>query len=352
MMGRCAVSAQTIDEVARMRPGTVSDDVATRTETMRAIVRDRYGSPDVLRLGEVARPEPGRGQVLVRVRAASIFAGDVYVLQGRPWMVRLATGIRRPKHAIPGIDVAGVVEEVGAGVTSLRAGDEVFGWSTDTLAEFVVDDAERFVTRPSTLTLEEAATIPEAGMTALQGLRDNGKVQAGQSVLIIGASGGVGSFAMRIAKAFGAEVTATASTRNVELVRSAGADHVIDYERGALLASPARFDLIFQAAGTASPLALRRLLTPKGTLVLSSGQGRVNGVDRILVALVTSPFVSQRLATFVTKENRADLVTLGELAEAGKLRPLIDRTYPLADAAEAFRYLAAGHTRGKVVITV
>ena len=288
----------------------------------------------------------------MRVRAASIFAGDVFALRGRPFLVRLATGIRRPKHAVPGIDVAGVVEAVGADVTSLRPGDEVFGWSAGTLAEYVVDEADHFVTRPATLTLEEAATIPETAMTALQGLRDHGKVAAGQSVLVIGASGGVGSFAVQIAKAFGAEVTGVASTRNVELVRSMGADHVIDYEREDLLATPARFDLILQVAGTTSPRALRRLLTPKGTLILSSGQGRINGVDRIITALVTSPFVSQRLATFVTKENRADLLTLKDLAESGAIKPVIDRTYPLAETADAFRYLATGHTRGKIVITI
>jgi NADPH:quinone reductase-like Zn-dependent oxidoreductase len=345
------MSAQTIEETTAKRPSAPTARAATRVETMRAIVRDRYGSPDVLRLGEVARPVPAPDQVLVRVHAASIFAGDVFALRGRPLMVRLATGIRRPKHPIPGIDVAGVVEAVGAKVTSLRAGDEVFGWSAGTLAEYVVDSADHFATRPSTLTLEEAATVPETAMTALQGLR-NGRIEAGQSVLVIGASGGVGSFAVQIAKAFGAEVTAVASTRNVELVRSMGAAHVIDYERDDLLATPARFDLILQVAGTASPRALRRLLKPKGQLILSSGQGRLNGVDRIITAMVTSAFVSQRLATFVTKENHADLLTLREMAEAGSFRPVIDRTYPLAEAADAFRYLAAGHTRGKVVITV
>jgi NADPH:quinone reductase-like Zn-dependent oxidoreductase len=346
------MSAQMIDEVASMRPSQSTEGVTTRAETMRAIVRDRYGSPDILRLGEIARPVPGRDQVLVRVRAASIFKGDVFALRGRPFLVRLATGIRRPKHPVPGIDVAGVVEAVGPDVTSVRRGDEVFGWSTGTLAEYVVDGADHFVTRPTNLMLEEAATVPETAMTALQGLRDHGKVAAGQSVLVIGASGGVGSFAVQIAKHFGAEVTGVASTRNVELVRSMGADHAIDYEREDLLASPARFDLILQVAGTTSPRALRRLLTPKGTLILSSGQGRLNGVDRIITALVTSPFVSQRLATFVTKENHADLQTLKELAESGAIRPVIDRTYALAETADAFRYLATGHTRGKVVITI
>jgi NADPH:quinone reductase-like Zn-dependent oxidoreductase len=319
---------------------------------MRAVVRERYGPPEDLRLRDVARPSPRPDQVLVRVRAASIFAGDVFMLRGRPVFVRVATGMRRPRNPIPGIDVAGVVESVGSAVTTLRPGEEVFGWSSGTLAEYACDRADRFVPRPTNLSLEEAATVPEAAMTALQGIRDHGRIAPGQRVMVIGASGGVGSFAVQVAKALGGEVTAVVSTRNVELARSIGADDVIDYTRDDVLATPMRFDLIYQAAGTTSPLALRRLLTPKGTLILSSGQGRVNGLDRIIKALVTSPFVSQRLATYVTSENREDLVTIRDLIEAGEVRPLIDRTFPLADAAAAFRYLEAGHTQGKVVITV
>ena len=290
--------------------------------------------------------------MLVRVRAASIFAGDVFALRGRPFMIRLATGIRGPKHPVPGTDVAGTVEEVGAQVTTLRPGDEVFGWSSGTLAEYVCDRADHFAVRPANITLEEAATIPETAMTALQGLRDAGRIQAGQSVLVIGASGGVGSFAVQIAKAFGAVVTGVCSTRNVELVRSMGAEQVIDYTKDDLTATSGRYDLILQVAGTTSPRALRRLLTHKGTLILSSGQGRLNGVDRILTALLTSPFVSQRLATFVTKENGADLITLKGMVEAGNVKPVIDRTYRLSEAADAFRYVGSGHTQGKVVITI
>jgi NADPH:quinone reductase-like Zn-dependent oxidoreductase len=346
------MSAHTLGGIEMDSRSPTVDDAATGVGTMLAVVRDRYGSPDDLRLADIDRPVPGPGQVLVRVRAASIFAGDVFALRGRPVFVRLFTGIRKPKDPVPGMDVAGVVEGVGSGVTTLRPGDEVFGWSTGTLAEFVCEDADHFVPSPANLSLEEAATVPETGMTALQGIRDHGRLQPGQSVLVIGASGGVGSFAVQIAKALGGTVTAVASTRNVELMRSIGADKAIDYEREELLATPERFDLIFQAAGTTSPLALRRLLTPKGRLILSSGQGRANGLDRILKALVTSPFVSQRLATFVTKEGRADLVTLKELIEAGMVRPLVDRTFPLAEVADAFRYLAAGHTQGKIVISV
>jgi NADPH:quinone reductase-like Zn-dependent oxidoreductase len=345
------MSAQTMGGIGSEVPTAAAE--AVQAGTMRAVVRERYGSPDDLRMRDIARPSPEPGQVLVRVRAASIFAGDVFALRGRPVFVRLMTGIRRPKHPVPGIDVAGVVEAVGVDVSALRPGDEVFGWSTrGTLAEFVCDRADQFVVRPSTLSLEEAATVPETALTALQGIRDHGRLRAGQSVLVIGASGGVGSFAVQIAKALGGEVTAVVSSRNVELARSMGADHVIDYTREDLLATPARFDLIFQAAGTTSPLALRRLLHPSGTLILSSGQGRVNGLDRILTAMLVSPFVGQRLATFLARENHADLVTLKELIEAAKVRPVIDRTYPLAEAADAFRYLEAGHTQGKVVITV
>jgi NADPH:quinone reductase-like Zn-dependent oxidoreductase len=318
---------------------------------MKAIVRERYGQADILELREIARPRPGAGQVLVSTRAASLFAGDIFVIRGRPLFVRLATGLLRPKNKVPGIDVAGIVEEVGDGVADLRPGDEVFGWSAGTLAESVCDSADHFVTRPSNLSLEQAAVVPEAAMTALQGLRDAGRVQPGQKVLVIGASGGVGSFAVQIAKALGAEVTGVCSDRNVELVRSIGADHVIDYTQGDITSTDGRYDVILQVAGKTAPGRLRRLLSREGTLVLSSGEGRLNGIDRIVKALATSPFVSQRLVTFVTRENRADLLALKELIEAAKVVPVIDRSYRLADAPDAVRYVAAGHTRGKVVIT-
>ena len=330
----------------------VADHTMSRTETMKAIVRDRYGPPDVLELREIAKPSPKAGQVLVSTRAASLFAGDVFAIRGRPLLVRLSTGLLRPRQPVPGIDVAGIVEEVGDDVTDVRPGDEVFGWSAGTLAEYVCDSAEHFAPRPANLTLEQAAAVPEAGMTALQGLRDAGRIQPGHRALIIGASGGVGSFGVQVAKALGAEVTGVCSTRNVELVRWLGADHVIDYTQGDIAETDGRYDAILQTAGTTAPGRLRRLLTRDGTLVLSSGQGRVNGVDRIVKALATSPFVSQRLVTFVTRENCADLLTLKALVEAGKVTPAIDRSYALADAPDAVRYVAAGHTRGKVVITM
>ena len=319
---------------------------------MRAIIHERYGPPEALGYGELPTPVPGAGDALVRVRAAAIFFGDHRVIRGRPFVVRFVTGLRRPKHPVPGIDVAGIVEAVGPGVTDLQPGDEVFGWAPCSLAEFACAPASQFVAKPSALTFEEAASAPEAGMTALQGLRDAGRVVAGQHVLVIGASGGVGTFAVQVAKALGATVTAACSTRNVELVRSIGADHVIDYTRADLLAHPERFDVIYQGAGTDSPNRLRRLLTPTGTLVLSNGQGRLAGIDRILQATILGPFVKQRFAVYVTKEARPDLLALRQLLEEGAIRPVIDRRYPLEQAREALTYLEAGHTQGKVVITV
>ena len=288
----------------------------------------------------------------MRVRAASVFAGDVHVVRGAPFFVRLATGLRRPRNPIPGIDLAGIVDVTGPGVTDLQPGDEVFGFAAGSLAELVCVPADQLVRRPANLTLEQAAAVPEAGMTALQGLRDHGRVQAGQRVLVIGASGGVGTFAVQIAKALGAEVTGVCGPANLELVRSIGADHVIDYTRTDVTTAGERYDVILQLAGTASPRRLRRALVPGGTLVLSSGQGRVAGVDRILAATMLNPFVRERLAVFVTKENGADLATLADMIAAGQVRPVIDRTYPLAEAAEALRYLEAGHARGKVILAV
>jgi NADPH:quinone reductase-like Zn-dependent oxidoreductase len=319
---------------------------------MKAIAHRRYGPPDVLSLEEFPRPEPGSGEVRVRVRAASVFAGDCYAVRGAPFFVRFATGLRRPRNPIPGIDVAGIIDATGPGVGDLQVGDEVFGFASGSLAELVCVPADQVVRRPANLSLEEAATVPEAGLTALQGLRDQGRVHAGQRVLVIGASSGVGTFAVQIAKAFGADVTGVCGPANLELVRSIGADHVVDYTRTDPAATGERYDVILQLAGTASPGHLRRALVPGGTLVLSSGQGRVAGVDRILAATLLNPFVRERLAVFVTKENGADLATLAGMIAAGQVRPVIDRTYPLADAAAALRYLEAGHARGKVVIAV
>ncbi len=319
---------------------------------MRAIVQDRYGPPEVLELRELERPVVGEGDALVRVRAASVNFREWALLRGRPVVLRLATGLRRPRARVPGLDVAGEVEAIGPSVTSLRPGDAVFGRSEGAFAEYVSGRAERFAPKPANLSFEEAGAVPLAATTALQGLRDHGRVRAGQRVLVIGASGGVGSFAVQIAKSFGAHVTGVCSARNAELVRSIGADEVVDYSRGGAIRIGERYDVIFQVAGTASPLALRHGLTDDGTLVLSSGRGRLAGLDRIVAARLASPFVRQRLIVFVEHENARDLLALKELLEAGTIRPLIDRTYALTEAADAVRYVETGHTRGKVVITV
>jgi NADPH:quinone reductase-like Zn-dependent oxidoreductase len=318
---------------------------------MRAIVHDTYGPPDQLRLEDRPTPDPTAGEALVRVHAASLFAGDIYALRGRPLMVRAVTGLRRPRHPVPGRDLAGVVEAVGAGVTGFAPGDAVLGWTAGSLAELVTAPADQLVAKPADLTFEEAAAVPEAAMTALQGLRDAGRVRPGMKVLVIGASGGVGTFAVQIAAALGAEVTAAVSTRNLELARSIGAARTVDRTReDPAVTGP--YDVILQAAGTASPRHLRRALVPGGTLVLSSGQGRLNGVGRILQATLLNPFVKERLAVFVTNENRADLEAIVAMLADGRIRSVIDRTYPLAEAPDAFRYLEAGHTRGKVVIAI
>ena len=319
---------------------------------MQAIVHRRYGPPDLLALEELPAPEPGPGEVRVRVRAASVFAGDVHVVRGTPYFVRLATGLRRPRNQVPGIDLAGTVDVAGPGVTSLQPGDEVFGFAAGSLAQLVCVPAGQLVRRPATLSLEEAATVPEAGITALQGLRDHGRVQPGQRVLVIGASGGVGTFAVQIAKALGAEVTGVCGPTNQDLVRSIGADHVVDYTKVDVTTAGERYDVILQLAGTAGPGRLRRALVPGGTLVLSNGEGRVAGVDRILAAVILNPFVRERLVVFTTKENGTDLATLAGMIEAGLVRPVIDRTYPLAEAGEALRYLEAGHARGKIILAV
>lgn len=317
---------------------------------MKAIVQRRYGAPDVLALEEVERPAAGAGEVLVRVRASAIFAGDLHVLHGRPLAMRLATGLRRPKTAIPGLDLAGVVESVGPGVTRFQPGDEVFGWAAGSLAEYACVPEDHLASRPVRLTCEQAAAVPEAGMTALQGLRDQGRVGPGSSVMVIGASGGVGTFAIQVAKALGATVTAVCSTHNVEQARALGADAVIDYTREDPLASDRRYDVILQVAGTAKPWRLRRLLTPRGTLVLSSGDGRMNGIDRILLGKLAFLGSGRRLGVFVTAENAADLAALRDLVDAGHVTPVVERTYPLEAASDAFRHLESGHARGKVVL--
>jgi len=319
---------------------------------MKAIVQRRYGSPDLLRLREIDKPVVGDGQVLVRVRAASANAADWHIVTGSPFVMRFVVGLRRPKSPVPGIDVAGEVEAVGANVTQLRPGDQVFGTCDGAFAEYACAGEDHFAPRPANLTFEQAAAVPLAAITALQGLRDVGHVQPGQKVLVIGASGGVGTFAVQIARAFGAQVDGECSTGNVEMVRSIGADRVFDYTREDVTRGPTRYDVILQLGGTRSPSALRRVLAPGGTLVLSSGAGRFAGIDRIIRARVMSPFTGQRLTTFLAKETRADLLVLTELILAGKVTPVIDRTYVLSETPAAISYPQGGHTRGKVVITI
>lgn len=328
-----------------------------RSNTMQAIVRDRYGSPDVLSLQDILRPIPKDDEVLVRVRAASANPRDWHVLRGLPHIVRgMGYGLRQPKQRVLGSDLAGQVEAVGRDVRLFRPGDEVFADAvTGGFAEYACVSEDFLERKPTNLTFEQAAAVPLAALTALQGLRDVGQVQPGQQVLIVGASGGVGTFAVQIARSFGAVVTGVCSPRNVELVRSLGADHVIDYTQQDFTASGQRYDLIFQLAGTHSAADCRRALTANGTLVLSSGDSRgrwIGPVDRILVAVTLSCFVSQRLRPLTAKRSQADLKLLKELIEAGSIRPVIDRTYSLRDVPDAIRYLEVGHARGKVVITV
>ena len=327
---------------------------------MKAIAHDRYGPPqDVLALRDVDRPAVEDGQVLVRVRAASVNPADWHLIRGEPSIARLQWGLRAPKFAVPGCDLAGQVEAVGHSVTSLQPGDEVFGSlfmrGFGALAELASVPEDVLAPKPANLSFDDAAAVPIAALTALQGLRDRGRVEAGHKVLIIGASGGVGTFAVQIAKSLGAEVTGVCSTRNVDMVRSLGADHVVDYTREDFTQGGQRYDLIFQLAGTGSPSECRRALIPKGTLLLSSGEsnGRVIGpLGRVAKALAMSPFVGQRMVSFTVKPNRADLEAVKRLIEAGEVSPVIDRSYPLAEAPDAIAYLEEGHARGKVVITL
>jgi NADPH:quinone reductase-like Zn-dependent oxidoreductase len=322
---------------------------------MKAIVQDSYGTADVLRLEDIDIPVVGDDDVLLRVLAASVFIGDWHVMTGLPYLGRLVLGLRAPKARVRGQDVAGRVEAVGKNVTGFQPGDEVFGTCNGSFAEYATARPDKLVTKPANLTFEQAATVPITGCTALQGLRDAGRVQAGQKVLIIGAAGGVGSFAVQIAKAFGAHVTGVCSTTKVDLVRSIGAEDVIDYTREDFAATGRHWDLIMDIAGNRSVSHLRRALAPRGTLVIAGGEGGgrwFGGLQRQLWALMLSPFVSQKLGTFIGKETAKDLAVLKELIEAGKVTPVIGKTYPLSEVPEAIRYLEKGHGQGKVVITV
>jgi NADPH:quinone reductase-like Zn-dependent oxidoreductase len=327
---------------------------------MKAIVHHEYGSPvDVLALEEIDRPACGDDDVLVRVRAASVNPADWHMVRGVPDIARLSFGLRAPKHRVPGCDVAGQVEAVGRNVTMFQPGNEVFGSpfgnGFGAFAEYACLSDGLLTLKPANLSFERAAAVPLAALTALQALRDHGRIEPGHRVLIIGASGGVGTFAVQIAKSLGAEVTGVCSTRNVDMVRSIGGDHVVDYTQADFTEGGRRYDLILQLAGTRSPSDCRRALTSRGTLVLISGEsdGRwIGPVARIVAALALSPFVSQRMTSFTVKPNREDLQLLSQLIEAGTVTPVIDRTYSLSEVPEAIRYLEEGHVRGKVVVTV
>lgn len=328
-----------------------------RETTMRAIVQDRYGeAQDVLRLKESNRPAVGDYEVLLRVRSAGVDRGVWHLMTGMPYPVRLAGyGVRAPKTRVRGREVAGVVEAIGAHVTNVHPGDEVFGIAEGSFAEYASARGDKLAPKPKNLSFEQAAAVPVSGLTALQAVRDHGHVQAGQEVLVIGASGGVGTFAVQIARAFSADVTGVCSTAKVDMVRSIGVDHVIDYTREDIASGGQRYDVILDTGGNRSLTHLRRALTPKGTLVIVGSEtgGRwLGGSDRQLRALILSPFVGQTLRSFLTSENAKDLLILTDLIESGKVTPVIDRTYPLSETPAAIRYMQDGHARGKVVITV
>ena len=323
---------------------------------MKAIVQDMYGPPDVLELRDIGKPVVGADEVLVRVHAAGLDQGVWHQMAGLPYPIRIAGyGLRAPKNPVPGMDVAGRVDAVGDDVTQFQPGDEVFGTCRGSFAEYACARPDRLLPKPASLSFEQAAAVPISGYAALQAVRDQGKVRAGQRVLIIGAGGGVGTFAVQLAKAYGAEVTGVASTTKTELVRSIGADHVIDYTREDFADGRNRYDVILDIAGNRSLSHLRRALAPEGTLVIVGGEGGgrwLGGTDRQLRALALSPFVRQKLGTWISKERQEDLVELHELLELGKLTPVVDRTFPLSEVPEAIRYLREGRARGKVVITV
>jgi NADPH:quinone reductase-like Zn-dependent oxidoreductase len=334
---------------------TTQAAVPTGVTTMQAVVQDEYGdTAEVLRLEQVARPEPGAGQVLVRVAAAGVDRGVWHLMAGKPYAARLAFGLRAPRQRVRGLEFAGRVEAIGAGVTTVRPGDPVYGTGAGSFAEYVVAPEGKLAPAPGSVPLVRAAAVPVSGSTALQAVRDHGGVTAGQKVLVIGASGGVGSFAVQIAKAFGAEVTGVARTDKLDLVRALGADHVLDHTVDDVTGGSARYDVVLDIGGNTPLRRLRRVLTPRGTLVIVGGEGggRWLGMGRQLCAAALSPFVGQKLGFFVNRENAADLAVLTGLIESGQVTPTVDRTFPLAAAADAVTYLVEGRARGKVVVEV
>jgi NADPH:quinone reductase-like Zn-dependent oxidoreductase len=323
---------------------------------MRAIVQDRYGSTDVLRLAEIEMPAIAAHEVLLKVRAAGMDRGTWHVMTGQPYLMRvMGFGLRGPKNPVAGLDVAGTVVAVGSDVTRFEVGDEVFGISRGSFAEYAAAREDKLAHKPAGLSFAQAAVVPVSALTAIQGLRDAGRIKAGQRVLIIGASGGVGTYAVQLAKAFGAEVTGVCGTAKVDLVRSIGADHVLDYTQQDFADGVTRYDLILDIGGNSRLSRLRRALAPTGTLAIVGGEegGKlIGGFDRQIRALALSLFVRQRLTMVASKEHYADLEPLSQLIEAGKLTPIIGQTYPLAEVPNAMRHLQSGQARGKTAITI
>jgi NADPH:quinone reductase-like Zn-dependent oxidoreductase len=330
-------------------------NTSTASTTMRAIVQETYGNADVLHLARIARPESAANEVLVRVHAAGLDRGTWHLMTGRPYLGRLVFGMRRPKNPVPGLDVAGTVVAVGSAVTRFSVGDEVFGFGRGTFAEYTVAREGKLARKPVNLSFEQAAVVPVSAATALQALDAVGPDAPRHTVLVVGASGGVGSYAVQLAKAFGAEVTGVASTGKLPLVRSLGADHVIDYTREDFADGRHRYDVILDIAGNPTLTRLRRALTRTGTAVIVGGEeggSFSGGMNRPLRGLALSPFLRQRFTNFIAKQRSGDLERLTELIEADKLMPSIDRTYPLEEVPEAMRRLEAGEVRGKVAIAV
>ena len=339
--------------------GARQEPIETGEPHMKAVVYTDYGSPDVLEIRDIKKPVPDDDQVLVKVRAVSVNPYDWHFIEGKPYIMRaMMVGLRKPKDPRLGVDYAGTVEAVGKNVTQFKPGDDVFGGRGGAFAEYVCARADRSITlKPANVTFEQAASVDIAGLTALQGLRDAGHVQPGQMVLINGASGGVGTFAVQIAKSLGADVSGVCSTRNLDLVRSLGADHVIDYTKEDFTKGDQRYDVILDNVGTQPLSGFRHVLTAKGICVMIGGGGPNDGgligpLGRPVKALLISPFISQKMGMMMAKQSKDDLKILADLMQSGKVTPVIDKTYPLSQIADAIRYLEQGHARGKVIVTV
>jgi NADPH:quinone reductase-like Zn-dependent oxidoreductase len=333
---------------------TTSTTATPTTTAMRAVIQDRYGSSEVLRLARVARPVIAHHEVLILVHAAGLDRGTEHLMTGKPYVMRLGFGLRRPKNPVPGRDVAGTVVEVGSSVTRFAAGDEVYGIAAGSFAEYARAREDKLARKPVNLSFAQASIVPISGGTALRALVDVGRVQAGQSVLVLGASGGVGTYAVQLGKAFGAQVTAVCSTAKLDLVRSLGADRVIDYSRADFADGTERYDLILDIGGSSSVRRLRRALAPQGTVVFVGGEnsGSLTGMGRQLRGILMSPFLRQRLALLIAKERATDIERLTDLIEAGTVIPSLDRSYPLDETPRAMQLLENGQVRGKVAITV